>query len=125
VTGGRAGQSREGARGLLGVDPHRRALAGRAGRRQLERVHLAQHRVVAATLDPRGEREQVEQLDELVRGARDQLDVAAHLLRVQLLEPRERLREPMHGRERGAQVVARERDQPGEVGAHDGASVTA
>ena len=87
----------------------------RGGPRELERVGLAQRRVVASVRDPRRERELVEQLRELRRRRLDHLDVAV----VRWLEAspaRERRREAVHGRERRPQVVAREGDEPGEVG---------
>ena len=61
--------------------------------------------VVAARLDPRGERELVEQLRHLRRGLPDHLDVAVGR-RLELDRPLERLREAVHGRERRADVVA-------------------
>ena len=99
-------------------------LAAACGER--ERVRLAQHRVVAAALDPGGERELVQQLGDL-RGRRlDHLDVAVGR-RLELGRARERRREAVHGRERRADVVARERDEPGErrVVLHDGHSTLA
>ena len=107
------------------IDIHRRPRAGRAFGRQLERVRLAQDRVVAAALDPRRERDEVEQHDELVGGGVDQRQVAAGLLAVELLEPEQRLREARDGCERRAEVMTGERDQTGKVGGHGAASVTA
>ena len=90
-----------------------------------ERVRLAHDRVVAAALDPRGEREQVEQLGQLVGGGVDQAEIADALVLVELVHPQHRLREALHGRERRAQVMAGERDEAGEVVGHGAASVTA
>ena len=92
---------------------------------ELERVRLAHDRVVAAALDPRREREQVEQVGELVGRGVDQAEIAVALLLVELVHPEHRLREALHGRERRPQVVAGERDEAGEVVGHGAASVTA
>ena len=91
----------------------------------VERVRLAHDRVVTASLDPRREREQVEQLDQLVGGGVDQTEVAEALVLVEVVHPQHRLREALHGREGRPQVVAGERDEAGEVVGHGGASVTA
>ena len=69
-------------------------------------------RVVAARLDPRGERQLVEQLGDLRRGGVDHLDVPVGR-RLEVAGPHQRPREAVHRRERRAQVVARERDEPG------------
>jgi hypothetical protein len=79
---------------------------------ELERVHLAEHRGVAARLDPGGERELVEELGHLHRGLPDDLHVAIGR-RLELHRPLERLYESVDGRERGPNVVARQRNELG------------
>jgi hypothetical protein len=81
---------------------------------QLERVDLARRRVVAARLDPRGERQLVDQLRKLRSRSIDHLDVPVGR-RLQASGAHERRREAVNRRQRRAQVVARERDESGEV----------
>ena len=109
----------------LGIDQHGRTGARCAVGSELERVRLAHDGVVAAALDPGGEREQVEQPGELSGGGVDQAEVAEPLVLVELVHAQHRLREAGHGRERRPQVVAGERDEAGEVVGHGAASVTA
>ena len=83
-------------------------------RRELERVGLEERGLVAAALDPGEHAELVEELRELVGGLVDHADEARRPL-VEPVAAQERLREAGDGRERRAQVVARERDGRGEV----------
>ena len=70
-------------------------------------------RLVALGFDARGERELVEQLGELTGSGFDHLDVP--LLRLlEVAHPHERLREAVDRRERCAEIVGRERDEPRE-----------
>jgi hypothetical protein len=87
-------------------------LGGRV--RELERVRAREHGVVAPCLELRAEGELVDQLGELGRSRVDHLEVA-HGRLVVALHPDERLGEPVHGRKRRAQVVAREHDELGEL----------
>ena len=77
---------------------------------ELARRDRQQLRLVAVALDPRGERELVDQLGELLRRRLDHLRIAAEL-RVEPLGTRDRTREPVHGRQRRAQVVAGQADE--------------
>ena len=80
-------------------------------RRELERVGGGEHGVVAARLDPRGEAELVEKRGHLVGRRFDQVD-EVRLALAERARPRQRLREAVDRRQRRAQVVARERDEP-------------
>jgi GTP cyclohydrolase-4 len=119
-----ARERRDRALGGIGVCLERRSLArhldpflperGGRGARELERVDLLAHGVVAAGLDPGGEGELVDQLAELRGRRRDHPDVAGGCL-VEL-DARERVRKAVDRRQRGAQVVAREYHEVGEAG---------
>jgi MFS family permease len=65
VAGSRTGQRAQGGGDRVGIDFDRRARAGCPLRRELERVGLAHDRFIAPALDPRRQREQVQQHDEL------------------------------------------------------------
>ena len=95
------------------------------GGRQLERVGLARHGLVAVALDPGRERQQLEQDRKLVRGTVDEAEIPLELLLFEILEPDHRLREPLHRCERCTEVVTGERDEPCEIGVQSAASVTA
>ena len=81
--------------------------------RELEAVDFLQHGVVAPGLYPSAERELVHELAQLPGRGADHLDVATRRF-LEAALPRERVREPDHGRERRAQVVARQGDETGE-----------
>ena len=118
------GERRDCPLGRVGVDLDPRAFAGdlhallaepgRGRLRELERVQLPAHRLVAPRLDPRAERKLVEQVGHLAGSRGDHLEVARRRV-LELAEPRESLREAVHGRQRRAQVVAREHHEPGEI----------
>ena len=72
-------------------------------------------RLVAAALDPRGDAELVEQLGELKRSGVDHLHVALFRL-AEVAHAHERLREAVDRRQRRAQVVSGERDEPRKAG---------
>ena len=119
MTRGRARQPCERALERSGVSLNARALtrgAGNGSLRELERVDRAQDRLVASTLDPGRDREEVEQLDELVTRRIDDPEIAGGRLADVLAD--QRLREPLDRRERRPQVVAREGDETGEVLGH-------
>jgi GTP cyclohydrolase IV len=132
VPGGGTGELGERTPGRVEVDAYARALAGdehallaqlgSGASGQLERVDLGEGGLVAARLDPRHQGQLVEELAELVGGGVDHLDVARR--RSFELQPAERPREPVHGGERGPQIVAGDGDELGEafVGGHFGAA---
>ena len=101
------------------IDANRRAGAARhrllpeplrCRPRELERVDFEQRRLVAARLDPRRDPELVEELGHLL-GGRPRSSRRSGRPAPRARPPRERVREAVHGRERRAQVVARERDE--------------
>jgi hypothetical protein len=87
-------------------------LGRRAG--ELERIRLAEGGLVAPGLDPRRERQLVDQLRDLRRGGVDHLDVPVGRRRETVAL--EGLRETVHRRKRRTKVVAGEGDETGERG---------
>ncbi len=118
-------ETRKRALHRVGLDHDRGTGAGCPCGRQLERVGLACHGLVAAALDPRRERQQLEQGRKLVRGTVDEAEIPLQLLLFEILEPDHRLREPLHRCERCPEVVTGERNETCEIGVQSAASVTA
>ena len=80
---------------------------------KIERARLSRHGVVAPRLDPRRERQLVDQLGELGRRRIDHLDVAIGG-RLEAAAPCERRGEAVHGGKRCSQIVTRKGNEAGE-----------
>ncbi len=104
------------------VGPQRGALAGRGGALadqrgrlvdELARVRVDELRLVPPVLDPRDEREILEQLRQLLRSGEDHLDVAVGRL-AEVVEALQGVREARNRGQRRAQVMAGQGNQTGE-----------